>query len=153
VSMSELRYETEIRCTAEAIFAAIVDLRGYDRWLTSSAAYGGTTEISTDPISAGTTYVESGPGGVRNGTVTEFEPPTRVTFHQPMTMKTKLLGVIDIKVRYLLTPTAASVHVVRLVTLAIPWPLMLIQPLVVRQFRKESERTVLALKAHAEALG
>jgi hypothetical protein len=70
--MIEIRYETEIHCTADTIFAAIVDLRGYDRWLTPSTAYAGTTDISADPIAAGTTYVESGPGGCAMGLLPSF---------------------------------------------------------------------------------
>jgi uncharacterized protein YndB with AHSA1/START domain len=150
--MIESHHEIDIQCTADKIFDVIVDLRGYDRWLTPSTAYAGTTEVSSDPITAGTTYVEAGPNGVRHGTITELQPPTRVTFHQPMTMKPRPLGIIDIHVRYALTPTAGSVHVGRVVTLSIPWPLKLIQPLVARQFRSEGERTMLALKTFAEAL-
>jgi uncharacterized protein YndB with AHSA1/START domain len=149
--MIELHHETEIQSAVETVFAAIVDLRGYDRWLTPSKSYPGTTEISADPITAGTTYVESGPSGVRRGTVTELRPPTRVTFHQPMTMKPRDLGIIDITVSYTLTPTAASVQVDRVTTLTIPWPLKLVQPLVARQFRREIQRTLLALKAYAES--
>lgn len=53
--------------------------------------------------------IEPSPQGVRHRTVTELEPPTLVTFRQPMTMKPRLLGVIGIAVRYTLTPTADSV--------------------------------------------
>jgi hypothetical protein len=38
------------------------------------------------------------------------------------------------------------------VTLGIPWSLRLIQPVLIRQFRTESTRTLLALKAYADAL-
>jgi hypothetical protein len=38
-------------------------------------------------VTLGTTYCEPGPFGARNGTVTEFERPTKITFRQPMTMK------------------------------------------------------------------
>jgi len=31
--MTQIRQETEIDAPVEKIFAAIVDLRGYDRWL------------------------------------------------------------------------------------------------------------------------
>jgi uncharacterized protein YndB with AHSA1/START domain len=150
--MTEIKLESEIRSTAEAVFAAIVDLRGYDRWLTPSSAYPGTTEISAEPITVGTTYVESGPQGVRRGTITDFEPPTRVTFHQPMTMKPRLLGVIDINVRYTITPTqVGAIHLSREVILTLPLPLKLLTPLVLRQFRGESERTMRALKAFVES--
>jgi uncharacterized protein YndB with AHSA1/START domain len=148
--MVEVHCEADIQATSETIFAAIVDLRGYDRWLTPSKAYAGTTEISTDPIAAGTTYVEDGPTGVRNGTITEFQPATRVRFEQRMTMKPRLLGVIGIDVTYTLTPDGASVHVDRVVRLSLPVQLQLARPIVVRQIRAESTRTMAALKSFAE---
>ncbi|MGH3758412.1 SRPBCC family protein [Actinophytocola sp.] len=64
--MVTLSFETDIDGTADAVFAAIVDLRGYGRWLAPSPAYAATTEASTDPAAAGTTYVDCGPGGVRH---------------------------------------------------------------------------------------
>jgi uncharacterized protein YndB with AHSA1/START domain len=148
--MIELRFDTEASCTADAVFATIVDLRGYDRWLTRSSAYKGTTEVSADPMGVGTTYVESSPTGVRRGTVTEYEPPTLVTFHQPMTMKPRFFGTIDIHVTYQLTPGTDSVHIERIVRLSLSRPLRAVKPLVLPQFRAESERTLLALKAFAE---
>jgi uncharacterized protein YndB with AHSA1/START domain len=149
--MVRLSLEIDIHSSAETVFDAIVDLRGYGRWLSTSSAYPGTTEISADPIAAGTTYVEQGPSGVRHGAVTELRAPERVTFHQPMTMKPALLGVVDIHVTYTLTPTPDGVHVDRLVDVTIGWPLKLVRPLVLRQFRQESERTMRALKDFAES--
>jgi uncharacterized protein YndB with AHSA1/START domain len=149
--MLQIRQEAEIDAPTEKIFAAIVDLRGYERWLARSEVFEGITDISSDPIAVGTTWSEPGPNGVRHGTVTAFEAPTRVTFHQPMTMSPRLLGVIDITVSVTLTPTAASVVVRRVVTIGIPWPLRVVQPFVVRQFRVEGGRTLLALKRFAEA--
>ena len=148
--MTQIRQEAEIQAPAEKIFAAIVDLRGYDRWLAPSNVFEGITDISSDPIALGTTWRERGPNGVRYGTVTQFDEPTRVTFHQPMTMRPRFLGIIDITVSLALTPSPKSVHVRRVVTFRIPWPLKLVQPLVVRQFRVESGRTLLALKDFAE---
>ena len=148
--MVEIRQEAEVAASAEKIFAAIVDLRGYDRWLATSSVFEGITEISSDPIRLGTTWREPGPSGVRNGTVTQFEPPTHVTFHQPMTLAPRILGVIDITVSLTLTPRANSVHVLRVVTVTVPWQLKVVHPLVVRRFRKESGRTLAALKAFAE---
>ena len=148
--MLQIRQEAEIDPPPEKIFAAIVDLRGYERWLAKSEVFEGITDISSGPVALGMTWSERGPNGVRHGTVTDFEPPTRVTFHAPMTMKPRLLGVIDITVNLTLTPTPASVRVSRVVTIRIPWALKLIQPLVVRQFRVESGRTLLALKRFAE---
>jgi uncharacterized protein YndB with AHSA1/START domain len=149
--MITIEQEIQAESAAETIFAAIVDLRGYSRWLTPSKAYAGTTEISSDPITLGTTYVEAGPTGVRRGTITELEPPTRVAFNQPMTIRPPFLGTIEITVRYTLTPVASAVLVRRVVTLTLPVPLNLARPLVVRQFRAESARTMLALKAFVES--
>jgi hypothetical protein len=86
-----------------------------------------------------------------NGTVTEFERPTKITFHQPMTMKLRS-GIVDVTMRYRLNPRAGSTHVKRVVTLGIPWSLKPFQPLLVREFRVESGRTLLALKAYTDRL-
>jgi hypothetical protein len=69
-----------------------------------------------------------------------------------MTMKPRFLGIIDIRVRYTLTRAVASTHVRRLYTPTIPWPLKLVQPLILREMRVENERTLLALKAFADSL-
>jgi uncharacterized protein YndB with AHSA1/START domain len=149
--MTQIRQDAEIEAPIEKIFAATVDLRGYDRWLATSSVFEGITDISSDPVALGTTWSEPGPNGMRHGTVTEFEAPTRVTFRQPMTMSPRFLGVIDIAVSLTLIPKPTSVHVRRVVTIEIPWQLKLVQPLVVRQFRIESSRTLLALKRFAES--
>jgi len=149
--MTQIRQEAEIHAPVEKIFAAIVDLRGYDRWLATSKVFEGISDISSDPIALGTTWSEPGPNGVRHGTVTEFDAPTRVTFHAPMTMRPRLLGVIDITVSLTLTPGQESVRVERVVTIGIPWPLKLVQPIVLRQFRVESGRMLIALKHFAES--
>jgi uncharacterized protein YndB with AHSA1/START domain len=149
--MTEIRSEADIRRPAEKIFDLIIDLRGQDRWLAKSFAYHGTTEISSNPVTLGTTYREPGPAGVRHGEITELERPRKVTFHQPMTMQLRA-GTIDVTVRYTLAPEGASTHVTRLVTLRIPWSLRLVQPLLVHAFRAESKRTLLALKVYADAM-
>lgn len=149
--MIEYRSEADIQCSAQRVFDLIADFRGQDRWLTPSSAFHGTTEISSNPVTLGTTYREPGPFGVRNGAVTEFERPSKITFHQPMTVKLGA-GVVDVTVRYTLTPQGAGTHVRRVVTLRIPGFLKLVQPIVERAFRVESERTLLALKAYADKL-
>jgi uncharacterized protein YndB with AHSA1/START domain len=143
--------EADIRCPAEKIFDLIADFGGQDRWLGRSSSFKGTHDVSSNMVALGTTYREPGPFGVRNGTVTEFERPTKITFHQPMTMRFGL-GIVDVTVRMTLTPGAASTHVKRVVTIAVPWQLRLFQPVLVREFRVESARTLLALKAYADKL-
>jgi len=149
--MTELRAEADVRCSAEKLFDMITDFRGQDRWLARSSAYHGTTEISSNPVTLGTTYREPGPFGVRHGTVTEFERPTKIAFHQPMSMILRW-GTIDVTARYMLTPGAGTTHITRVVTLGIPWSLKVLQPLLVHAFRAESSRTLLALKVYADSL-
>jgi uncharacterized protein YndB with AHSA1/START domain len=147
--MTEIAAEADIRSPAEKIFDLIIDFRGQDRWLTPSSAYHGTLEISSDPVTLGTTYREPGPFGVRHGRVTEFERPTAITFRQPMTMRLHA-GTVDVVLRYTLTPRDGLTRVRRVVTVGIPWSLKLAQPVLVRAFRTESSRTLLALKAYAD---
>lgn len=151
--MIELPCEAEVRCSAERIFDVITDLGGQDRWLGSSSAFRGTVDLSANPVELGTTYGEPGPLGVRHGTVTEFEPPTRIVFHQPMTLRLHL-GTIDVLMGYTLTPQgAASTLVRRSVRLGIPLTLRAFQPVLLAAFRHESRRTLLALKAYGDTLG
>ncbi len=147
--MVELPAAADIRCSAETIFDLIIDFPGQARWLTKSSAFHGTTAVSSNPVGLGTTYSEPGPFGVRHGEVTEFERPTKVTFHQPMTLKLRS-GTLEVTVRYTLTPGSDSTHVIRVVTLGIPWTLRLFQPILAREFRVESGRTLRALKAYAD---
>jgi uncharacterized protein YndB with AHSA1/START domain len=149
--MTEIACAADIRCSAERIFDVITDFGHQDRWLGRSSAFHGTTEVSRSPVILGTTYREPGPFGVRNGRVTEFERPSRITFHQPMTMRLRA-GTVDVIMRYTLTPGTGSTNVSRVVTLGIPWSLRLIQPVLIRQFRAESSRTLLALKVYADTL-
>jgi uncharacterized protein YndB with AHSA1/START domain len=146
--MTELKLEADISCPAGKVFDLITDLAGQDRWLAPSSSFRGTTVLTPGPVALGTRYRESEPFGVRNGSVTEFERPAKVTFHQPMTIRLHA-GTIDVTVRYTLTPNAGSTHVTRVVTLGIPWSLKLFQPVLVGAFNKESRRTLLALKAYA----
>jgi uncharacterized protein YndB with AHSA1/START domain len=148
--MAELAFEADIHCPAERIFELIVDLRGHQQWLGNSPAYRGTAEISTNPARLGTTYTEPSPFGVRHGTVTEFQPPTRVTFHQPMTMRLGA-GTVDIAMTYALIPQGSDTTVRRELRLHMPWPLKLIQPIFLRALAIENRRTLRALKACAES--
>lgn len=147
--MTEFKLDVDIDGPAEKIFDLIIDFGGQDRWLPRSSYFRGTTLLSGGPVTLGTRYRESDPFGIRNGTVTEFEPRAKVTFHQPMTLRLHA-GTIDVTVAYTLTPTTGLTHVTRIVTLEIPRSLRLVQPVLIRAFRKESTRTVLALKAHVD---
>jgi uncharacterized protein YndB with AHSA1/START domain len=148
--MIELHWDTDIGADADRVFALLADLRNYDRWLPKSSAFRGTHHISEGPIATGTTYVEPGPLGVRYGKVTEFVPPTRLAFEQPMTLKPEVMGVIGIRLLHTLTPRDNMVHVRRELQLDPSGPVKLVMPLVVIAFRVENGRMMKKLKAYAE---
>jgi uncharacterized protein YndB with AHSA1/START domain len=149
--MTELPSHTDIVCPASTIFDIITDLANQGRWLSESSAFKGTRDMSSYPVQFGTTYREPGPVGVRNGVVTEFEPPTRITFDQPMRLKWHL-GTLGVVLRYTLTPFDGGTHVHRVCTLTVPSHLRLLKPIFVRSFRVESARTLAALKVYADRL-
>lgn len=147
----ELPSEADIRGSAGTIFDLITDFNAQSRWLKKSSAFRGTAGPSENPAILGTTYHEPGPLGVRHGEVTEYERPTSITFHQPMTIRFGL-GIVDITLRYVLTPAGDSTHVRRAVTIIVPPRLRIAQPLIVAAFKRESSRTLVALKAYADTL-
>jgi uncharacterized protein YndB with AHSA1/START domain len=148
----DIRCQIDVACDPERIFDLIVDFRGQDRWLSKSSAYRGTRDVSPGEVRVGTTYSEPGPLGVRRGTVTELERPLTVVFHQPMTLRLRF-GTVDIVLRYTVSRANGSTRVTRLVNLHVPPLLRPFNPVVARLFRHENERTLRALKAHADALG
>jgi uncharacterized protein YndB with AHSA1/START domain len=149
--MINLRFDVDIQASADRVFSILADLRHYDRWLPKSSAFHGTNEISGGPIAIGTTYTEPGPLGIRHGRVTEFDPPVRLSFEQPMTMRPQSLGVIGIRLSHILTPKGSGVHLCRTLELAPSGPVKLAMPLVIVAFRVENKRMMKILKAFAES--
>ena len=149
--MVELKFEADIRASADRVFSLLADLRDYDRWLPPSSAFHGTVLIADGPIVVGTTYVEPGPLGTRYGTVTALDRPRRLGFEQPMTLKLRALGVIGIELLHTLAPNGPSVHLVRTLALSPRGPVKFAMPFVVRMFRIENERMLRTLKTYAEA--
>ena len=150
-AMPNLHFTTLIDGSAESVFALIADLAHYDRWLPGSNAFGTITQISPLPVGLGTTYIDAGPAGTRHGEVTEYDPPTHISFHQPMQVKQGFLtGTIDIHLRHTFEPVEQMTRLNRDLTLHIHGLLKVAQPFVIASFRKENERMLLALKRYVE---
>jgi uncharacterized protein YndB with AHSA1/START domain len=145
----ELRFETDIRASPEAVFDIITDFHGQTRWLSKSLAFRGTDQVSSNPVTLGTTYREPGWLGVRHGTVTEFDRPSSVTFSQPMTVRASL-GIIDATVRYELQPRDGSTRVNEIVTAEMTGPMKAGQLFLKPFFLLERNRTLRSLKTFAE---
>ena len=139
-------FERTVHDTPERVYQRIIDLRAYGEWLPKSSAYRGTEAISPGPIEVGTTFVERDPTGVRRGRVAELDKPRRGVFSQHLTPRPALLGGVDIKQTYELTPHGDHVHVKRTVEFTPTGPLTVVFPLMQKLFLKENERIMDALE-------
>jgi uncharacterized protein YndB with AHSA1/START domain len=144
----EIPLEAAFECSAERVFEVVADLCGQDRWLAQSKAFRGTVDVSDNPVRLGSTYREPTPQGVRHGEVIEFEPPVRITFHQPMSLRP--FGRIDIVQRYTLEPQADATLVRRVAVIGIPACLRPLARIILSTTTRESGRTLSALKAYCE---
>jgi uncharacterized protein YndB with AHSA1/START domain len=156
VSTSHPQFTARIEGSRETIFDLIADMPNYGRWLPGSDAFGGTTRVSPYPVRLGTTYLDAGPAGERPGSVTEFDRPKSIAFHHTMLIKRgPLTANCDIHIRCTLEPDRGATMVSRVLdlTIEIPGPLRLVEPLVASAFRKENARILAELKRHVEAQG
>jgi uncharacterized protein YndB with AHSA1/START domain len=154
MSTSHPRFTARIEGSPEAIFDLIADMPNYGRWLPGSEAFGGTTGVSPYPVRLGTTYLDAGPAGERRGSVTGYDPPRHIAFHQTMQLKRgPLTANIDVNVRYTFESVERATYVIRDLdlTIQIPGLLRVAEPLVVWAFRKESLRILAELKRYVEA--
>jgi len=148
--MPALRLTADINGTRETIFDLIADLAHYDRWLPGSRVFGGMTRVSPVSPGVGTTYAD----GPMRGSITEFNPPERITFEQSMPVKALLLtGKLDVRVCYALEATGSdgqATHVIREVTFNLHGILGVAQPLVISTIRRESGRLLGTMKRYVE---
>ena len=154
MSTSHPQFTTRIEGSPETIFDLIADMPTYGRWLPGSDAFGGTTEVSPYPVRLGTTFLDAGPQGQRPGSVTGYDPPNYIAFHQTMLLKQgPLTGNADIHIRCTIEPVEGATRVIRALdlTIQIPGLLRVAEPLVVRAFRKENLRMLAELKRYVEA--
>jgi uncharacterized protein YndB with AHSA1/START domain len=154
VSTSHPRFTVRIEGPPETIFDLIADMPNYGRWLPGSDAFGATTQVSPYPVRLGTTYLDAGPAGQRPGSVTGFDRPKVIAFHQTMLIKRgPLTADCDINIRCMLEADGSATTVTRALdlTIQIPGPLRLVAPLVASAFRKENARILAELKRYVEA--
>jgi uncharacterized protein YndB with AHSA1/START domain len=154
MSTSHPVFTAEIGGSPEVIFDLLADLPNYGRWLAGSRSFGATTQVAPYPVQLGTTYLDAGPAGNRPGKVTEYDPPTHLGFHQTMLVQRgPLTANIDIQIRYTLEPLDPATRITRALdlTIEIPGPLSVAEPLIRWVFRKENTRLLAELKRYVEA--
>jgi uncharacterized protein YndB with AHSA1/START domain len=152
--MAKISYTIDINAPSQKVFDVITDLQSYAQWLPDSTAFKGTTEVSESPVKLGTTYIEASPSGIRNGKVIEFSPPSKVVFHQPMTLNPASDGVVvDIKVEVILKEQRKGVATVeRNVYLGLPESLLPLKEAFDKGASEEGVRTMNLLKERVESL-
>lgn len=147
-------FTTRIVGAQEVIFDLIADMPNYGRWLQGSLAFGATTEVSPYPVRLGTTYLDVGPAGQRPGSVTAYDRPAMIAFHQTMLLKQgPLTANIDVHINMTFEPLAGATLVSRALdlTVDIPGLLRIADPLVVYSFHRENARMLAELKRYVEA--
>ncbi len=148
--MSEMQFEATIRRPIDDVFALIADLPNYGKWLPPSNLHGAVMQYSELPVRAGTQYVDHGKATRMTGAVTEFEPPTRIAFRQ---QSVSLFGALDIEIRYTLTAEDDATRVRRHLTVNPSGGYSLLQPMLLRAIRNESERILAMMKGYLEKSG
>ena len=148
-------YASSIQAPADLLFRLLSDLPNYGDWLPGSAAYGSTTDVEPYPVRLGSRYHDGKPGEPGKdwwGTVTGFQPPGSLDFQHTIHVR-QLAARIDVHIHYSLEQQGSETAVSRWLLLDIRMPLVLrpARPLVTASFDKENQRTMAALKRHAEA--
>lgn len=154
MSSSHMQFVERIAGSPQSVFDLVADMPNYGRWLAKSDSFGATTEVSPYPVCLGTTYLDAGPLGRRPGSVTAFDPPRSIAFHQTMDLKRgPLTGNADIHIAYEFEPVDGATKVTRVIdlTLEIAGFLRVLEPLVRSAFRKENARVLGELKRYVEA--
>jgi uncharacterized protein YndB with AHSA1/START domain len=150
-------YSVRIAAAPQVLFDLLADLPEYGRWLPGSESFGSTTDVEPYPVQPGTRYRDGKPGEAGRdwqGTVTGFQPPGSLDFHQVIPVP-QLRGSVDVHVHYTLEPEDGGTRVERwlILDVAVPLPLRPLRAAVTSRFDKENVRLLAALKQYAERAG
>ena len=124
----------------------------YGRWLSDSSVFGGTVDVTPNPVRLGTTYLDAGPVQ-KPGSVTEYDRPNHLSFHHTVQLRRCPLNTdVDARIRYTFDPKEGGTFVDRrlVLTFNLQGISRLALPLLLYAFRKENNRTLAALKRYIE---
>jgi uncharacterized protein YndB with AHSA1/START domain len=147
-----LRFTTQIKRSPETIFELVADMPNYSLWLADSPAFKGTVNVTPYPVRLGTTYLDAGPIE-KPGSVTEYDPPTHISFHHTVQLRQGLLNTdVEARIRYTFEPNAVGKLVDRrlVLTFNLKGIFNFALPFILFGFRKENVRTLAALKRYLE---
>jgi len=141
-------FTIEIARPVEQVFALIIDLPNYSRWLPPSGLYAATTAVSDTPVKLGTTYTDRSKQATLHGSVTEFQPPYAAAFHQETRI---LLGRLTVEISYRLEAAGAGTCVHRTTTPRLAGVVALLGPIIMRSIFAENRRTLAMMKHYLES--
>ena len=150
--MPILHFATTINAPPQAVFDCLADFAHYDHWLPPSDMYKSVMQVSDNPVKLGSTYVDKGTNSTMHGSVTVYQPPQKITFHQVTQIKllmVKLAG-LEVTIAYQLTADGAGTNVERDVTVQASGLLALLQSRLLTGITAESQRILAALKVGLE---
>ncbi len=148
-------YTSHVAAPPGALFELLADMPAYGRWLPGSQQFGKTTDVEPYPVQLGSRYHDGKPdepGKDWWGTVTGFQPPGSLDFHQTISVP-QLRATVDVHIHYSFEPENASTRVTRWLVLDISMPTITrpLRRLIISSFDKENLRTMAAVKKYAEA--
>ena len=152
MSVSHMRFTTQVAGAPEVVFDLVADMSNYGRWLPDSDVFGGTVNVTPYPVRLGTTYRDAG-SVEKPGSVTEFDPPRHISFYHTVTIRRGLLKTdIDARIRYTFEPNQGGTFMLRELDLVMNLHGLykLASPFILRSFRKENVGTLAHLKQYAE---
>jgi uncharacterized protein YndB with AHSA1/START domain len=141
-------FTIEIARPVEQVFALITDLPNYSRWLPPSGLYVTTPSVSDTPIKLGTTYEDRSNQASLHGSITKYDPPHAVSFHQEMQLRIGSL-IVDIAYRLEAARTGTRVH--RTTIPRLSGVVALFGPMVRRSIYAENRRTLAMIKQYLES--
>jgi len=107
--MIRVELDTVIARSIEDVFAQLIDLAGYSRWMPRRDLFRRTDVTSEGPMGVGTTYYDKTWMGTFHGEVVTFRAPTTVGFRE--TLRWLGMRVMEARPTYELVATEAGTEV------------------------------------------
>ncbi|MBC7871899.1 MAG: SRPBCC family protein [Chitinophagaceae bacterium] len=149
--MPTLQFSTVIHRPIEDVFTLLTDLANYGNWLPPSETFREIKRISDNPIKLGTMYIDQGTRIVFQGTVTRYEPPNYVTFHQTTQFKLFILnGGMDIDIVCQLESVEGGTRLHRQQIVELSGFLKFAQTPILKMIQPEVERIMQSMKIYLE---
>ena len=141
-------FTIEIARPVEQVFALIADLPNYSRWLPPSGLYATTSSVSDTPIKLGSTYEDRSRQATLRGSITKYDPPHAISFHQEMRLR---IGSLIVDIAYRLEADGAGTRVHRTTMPRLSGVVALFGPMVRRSIYAENRRTLAMMKQYLES--